>query len=182
LAIRLAILGDSNDGVWRSQSPGESPRVATGIANRADMVRQLRLSLFGASVEACVPVPDFPKQARGLVSSLLVKRKTTARREADREKPPPKQRLLMIVPVTTQVPDDIRRVIQKRLDVAEDRVTLDASFREDLGADSLALMDLSLAIEEAFDIDIPEEEADKIRTVRDAVDYIETQVRARGSS
>jgi len=88
----------------------------------------------------------------------------------------------MIVPVTNQVPDDIRRVIQKRLDVAEDRVTLDASFREDLGADSLALMDLSLAIEEAFDIDIPEEEADKIRTVRDAVDYIETQVRARGSS
>jgi len=88
----------------------------------------------------------------------------------------------MIVPVTNQVPDDIRRVIQKRLDVAEDRVTLDASFREDLGADSLALMDLSLAIEEAFDIDIPEEEADKIRTVRDAVDYIETQVRARRSS
>jgi acyl carrier protein len=79
-------------------------------------------------------------------------------------------------------PDDIRRVIQKRLDVAEDRVTLDASFREDLGGDSLAPMDLSLAIEEAFDIEIPDEDADKIRTVRDVVDYIEMQVRPQRSS
>jgi acyl carrier protein len=84
--------------------------------------------------------------------------------------------------VTNQVPEEIRRVIQKRLDVAEDRVTLDASFREDLGADSLALMDLSLAIEEAFDIEIPDEDADKIQTVRDAVDYIEKRIRARRSS
>jgi acyl carrier protein len=84
--------------------------------------------------------------------------------------------------VTNQVPDDIRRVIQKRLYVAEDRVTLDASFREDLGADSLSLMDLSLAIEEAFDIEIPDEDVDKIRTVRDVVDYIEKQVRPRRSS
>jgi acyl carrier protein len=88
----------------------------------------------------------------------------------------------MIVPVTYQVPDEIRRVIQKRLDVAEDRVTLDASFREDLGADSLALMDLSLAIEEAFDIEIPDEDADKMRTVRDVVDYIEKDGRSRRSS
>ena len=84
--------------------------------------------------------------------------------------------------MTNQVPEEIRRVIQKRLDVAEDRVTLDASFREDLGADSLALMDLSLAIEEAFDIEIPDEDADKIQTVRDAVDYIEKRIRARRSS
>jgi acyl carrier protein len=84
--------------------------------------------------------------------------------------------------VTYQVPDEIRRVIQKRLDVAEDRVTLDASFREDLGADSLSLMDLSLAIEEAFDIEIPDEDVDKIRTVRDAVDCIESRVHAKRSS
>jgi acyl carrier protein len=84
--------------------------------------------------------------------------------------------------LVTKVPEEVRRVIQKRLDVAEDRVTLDASFREDLGADSLALMDLSLAIEEAFDIEIPDEDADKIRTVRDLVNYIEKHVRPRRSS
>jgi acyl carrier protein len=84
----------------------------------------------------------------------------------------------MMPSVSNQVPDEIRRVIEKRLEVAADRVTLDASFREDLGADSLALMDLSLAIEEAFDIEIPDEEADKIRTVRDVVDYIEKHVRS----
>jgi len=84
--------------------------------------------------------------------------------------------------LVTKVPEEVRRVIQKRLDVAEDRVTLDASFREDLGADSLALMDLSLAIEEAFDIEIPEEDADKIRTIRDVVDYIEKHGRSRRSS
>ena len=84
----------------------------------------------------------------------------------------------MMLSVSDQVPDEIRRVIQKRLEVAADRVTLDASFREDLGADSLALMDLSLAIEEEFDIEISDEEADKIRTVRDVVDCIETHVRS----
>jgi acyl carrier protein len=85
-------------------------------------------------------------------------------------------------PVTETVPDEIRRVIQKRLEVAEDLVTLDASFLKDLGADSLALMDLTLAIEEAFDIEITDEEADKIRTVREAVDTIERHVRARRSA
>jgi acyl carrier protein len=86
------------------------------------------------------------------------------------------------VSVNSDVPEDIRRVIEKRLDVAGDRVTLDASFLNDLGADSLALVDLTLAIEEAFDIEIPDDEADKIRTVRDAVDAIERHVRARNSA
>ncbi len=80
------------------------------------------------------------------------------------------------------VPEEIRRVIEKRLDVAGDRVTLDASFLKDLGADSLALVDLTLAIEEAFDIEIPDEEANQIRTVREAVAIIEKHVRARRSS
>jgi acyl carrier protein len=66
--------------------------------------------------------------------------------------------------------------------VSEELVTLDASFLKDLGADSLALMDLTLAIEEEFDIDITDEEADRIRTVREAVDTIERHVRARDSA
>jgi|HubBroStandDraft_1064217.scaffolds.fasta_scaffold00828_4 acyl carrier protein len=86
-----------------------------------------------------------------------------------------------MLPVVTDVPDEIRRVIQDRLDVAGDRVTLDASFMSDLGADSLALVDLTLAIEEAFDIEIPDEEADKIQTVREAVACIEKHIRAERS-
>jgi len=88
----------------------------------------------------------------------------------------------MMRPVTNQGPEEVRRVIQKRLDVAEDRISLDACFREDLGADSLALRDLTLALEEAFDIEIPDDHADKIRTVRDVVDYIGKQVQRRRSS
>jgi acyl carrier protein len=84
--------------------------------------------------------------------------------------------------VIEDVPEEIRRVIQKRLDVDRARVTLDASFRGDLGADSLALVDLTLAIEEAFDIEITEDEADKIRTVREAVATIEKHLQARRPS
>jgi|GEM_PF-1050064 acyl carrier protein len=84
--------------------------------------------------------------------------------------------------VTKDVPDDIKRVIQKRLEVAEDRITLDASFANDLGADSLALLDLTLALEEAFDIDIPDKAADKIRTVRDAVEFIAEHSHVRRSA
>ena len=60
----------------------------------------------------------------------------------------------------------------------EDRVTLVASFVDDLGADSLALVDLTLGFEELFDIDIPDEEAEKIRSVRDAVVSVERHLRA----
>jgi acyl carrier protein len=79
----------------------------------------------------------------------------------------------------SEVPYEIRRVIQKRLDVAEESVTLEASFTCDLGADSLALVDLTLAIEEAFDIEIPDDEAAKIRTVRDAVNAIDRHLQAK---
>jgi acyl carrier protein len=84
--------------------------------------------------------------------------------------------------VTEDVPHEIRRVIQDRLDVAEERVTLNASFLNDLGADSIALLELTLAFEEAFDIEIPDGEADKIRTVREAVVSIQKHVQARRSS
>jgi acyl carrier protein len=88
----------------------------------------------------------------------------------------------MLTLVTNDVPDNIKRVIRERLEVADDRITLDASFRDDLGADSLALLDLTLALEEAFDIDISDEAADHIRTVREAVEFIEKQLQARRST
>ncbi len=73
--------------------------------------------------------------------------------------------------------DDIgtetRRVIRQQLHVDEARLTPEATFIEDLGADSLSLVELTLALEEEFDIDITDEDAEKIRTVHDAIRFIE---------
>ena len=71
------------------------------------------------------------------------------------------------------IADEVRRLVSKRLDVAEDRVRPEASFIDDLGADSLALVELTLVFEEMFDIEIPDEEAQKMRTVRDAILSVE---------
>lgn len=69
--------------------------------------------------------------------------------------------------------DRVRKVIAEKLDRSEDEITNEASFVEDLGADSLDVVELVMALEEAFEIDIPDEESEKIRTVGDAVKYIE---------
>jgi acyl carrier protein len=66
----------------------------------------------------------------------------------------------------------IRSIICEQLDVAEDDVVLTASFVDDLGADSLDQVELIMAMEEEFDVSIPDEDAEKIATVKDAVDYI----------
>jgi len=66
----------------------------------------------------------------------------------------------------------IRSIICEQLDVAEDDVVLTASFVDDLGADSLDQVELIMAMEEEFDVSIPDEDAEKIGTVKDAVDYI----------
>jgi acyl carrier protein len=71
------------------------------------------------------------------------------------------------------IPAEVRRLVCQRLDVAEDRVKPEASFIDDLGADSLALVELTLVLEEMFDIEIPDEEAQKMRTVRDAIISVE---------
>jgi acyl carrier protein len=66
-----------------------------------------------------------------------------------------------------------KHIIRKQLDVDEGRLTPTAAFVEDLGADSLSLVELTLALEEEFDIDITDEEAAGIRTVQDAVRLVE---------
>ena len=66
----------------------------------------------------------------------------------------------------------IRNIICEQLDVAEDDVVLTASFVDDLGADSLDQVELIMAMEEEFDVSIPDEDAEKIVTVKDAVDYV----------
>lgn len=70
--------------------------------------------------------------------------------------------------------DKIKNIIAEQLSIDEDEVTMEAAFIEDLGADSLDLVELIMALEENFDIEIPEEDAEKIVTVGDAVEYIKT--------
>ena len=63
-------------------------------------------------------------------------------------------------------------IVVDKLDVEEDKVTVDAQFIDDLGADSLDTVELIMEIEEQFEIDIPDEDAEKIQSVKDALDYI----------
>jgi acyl carrier protein len=67
----------------------------------------------------------------------------------------------------------VKSIIVEQLGVEEDEVTLDASFTDDLGADSLDIVELVMAFEEEFGIEIPDEDAEKIATVKDAVGYID---------
>ena len=72
--------------------------------------------------------------------------------------------------------DKIKDIIVEQLDVEEDAVTMEASITEDLGADSLDVVDLVMSIEESFDVEIPDEEVEYIKTVGDIVKYIENKV------
>ena len=69
--------------------------------------------------------------------------------------------------------DRVKDIVVEELGVEPEEVTAEASFLEDLGADSLDIVELIMAFEEEFDIEIPDEEAESISTVQDAVDYIE---------
>ena len=67
-------------------------------------------------------------------------------------------------------------IIAKQLGVDEDNVTPDASFMEDLGADSLDTVELVMALEEEFDLEIPDSDAERITTVQDALNYLDEHV------
>lgn len=69
--------------------------------------------------------------------------------------------------------DDVKAVIVEQLSVNADEVKLESKFVEDLGADSLDVVELVMELENKFSIEIPDEEAEKISTVKDVVDYIE---------
>jgi len=71
------------------------------------------------------------------------------------------------------VADRVKKIIVDQLGVEEDLVTSDASFVDDLGADSLDTVELVMALEEEFGIEIPDEDAEKITRVKEAVDYID---------
>ncbi|HEX7360910.1 MAG: acyl carrier protein [Bryobacteraceae bacterium] len=73
------------------------------------------------------------------------------------------------------VAEKVKQIIVEQLGVDESQVDPSASFVDDLGADSLDIVELVMAFEEAFDLDIPDEDAEKIKTVKDAIDYIEAK-------
>jgi acyl carrier protein len=71
-----------------------------------------------------------------------------------------------------QLEEKVKDIIVEELGVERDKLTPDASFMEDLGADSLDTVELVMAFEKEFDIDIPDEEAEKLRTVGQAMQYL----------
>ncbi|OZM58569.1 acyl carrier protein [Lottiidibacillus patelloidae] len=71
-----------------------------------------------------------------------------------------------------EVLDRVKKIIVDRLDVDAEEVTLEASFKDDLGADSLDVVELVMELEDEFDMEISDEDAEKISTVGDAVNYI----------
>ncbi|MFQ5931383.1 MAG: acyl carrier protein [Nitrospiraceae bacterium] len=75
-----------------------------------------------------------------------------------------------------RVEERIKKIIRENLGVEEDDVVPEASFVEDLGADSLDTVELVMAFEEAFDIEIPDEDAEKILTVGRAIEYIKEKM------
>ena len=76
----------------------------------------------------------------------------------------------------SNVEEKVKDIIVEELGVEREKLTTEASFMEDLGADSLDTVELVLAFEKEFDIDIPDEEAEKLRTVGDALKYLHEKI------
>ncbi len=71
----------------------------------------------------------------------------------------------------------VQAVVADKLDVDAAKITPEASFTNDLGADSLDVVELVMALEEEFDVEIPDEEAEKLQTVQSVVDYVNTKIK-----
>jgi len=75
------------------------------------------------------------------------------------------------------VEDKVREIIVEQLGVSPEEVVAEASFIDDLGADSLDIVELVMAIEEEFALEIPDDDAEKIQTIQDAISYVEERVK-----
>ena len=73
----------------------------------------------------------------------------------------------------SSIEDRVKKIVVEQLGVSEDQVTPDASFVDDLGADSLDTVELVMALEEEFDAEIPDDQAEKITTAKQAVEFIQ---------
>ena len=82
--------------------------------------------------------------------------------------------------MATDVKERVINIVSEQLGVDKEKVDLNASFVDDLGADSLDTVELVMALEEEFDAEIPDEDAEKIATVKEAIDYIEKGLKEKG--
>lgn len=80
--------------------------------------------------------------------------------------------------IASSIESRVIKIVSEQLGVEENKVTEEASFVDDLGADSLDTVELVMAFEEEFNMEIPDEEAEKIKTVGDAINYIKQHVKA----
>lgn len=71
--------------------------------------------------------------------------------------------------------EKMREIIAEQLGIEEDEITPDTSFKEDLGADSLDLFELTMALEDEYEIEIPAEELENIETIQDVIDYLKSK-------
>lgn len=69
----------------------------------------------------------------------------------------------------------VKQIVAERLGVSEEKITPQSSFVDDLGADSLDQVELIMALEDEFDMEIPDEDAEKLKTIKDALDYIDSK-------
>ena len=76
----------------------------------------------------------------------------------------------------SEVETKVKQIIMDKLGTSEEKITPEASFRHDLGADSLSTVELMMELEEVFEVEIEDEEAEKIQTVKEAIDYIEKKL------
>lgn len=74
------------------------------------------------------------------------------------------------------IEEKVIEIIAQKLNLSKDQVKPEASFVDDLGADSLDLVELVMAMEEAFGMEVPDEDAEKLRTVKDVIDYVKSKV------
>jgi acyl carrier protein len=79
-------------------------------------------------------------------------------------------------PVMSSIQEKVYEIIEQKLSVNPEQITPEASFTDDLGADSLDTVELVMDFEEVFNITIPEEDQEKLRTVQDAIDYLEANL------
>ena len=76
----------------------------------------------------------------------------------------------------SEMESKIKQIIAEKLGVSEEKIIPQAAFVDDLGADSLDQVELIMAFEDAFDVEIPDEDAEKMRTVKDATEYLQSKV------
>ena len=78
------------------------------------------------------------------------------------------------------VEERVKKIVVEQLGVKEEEASNEASFVDDLGADSLDTVELVMALEEEFETEIPDEDAEKIATIQQAIDYIKTKIKEKG--